>query len=430
MANNYVLLSRSSKIAAAAVIAAATILPVLAFRHANAGQVTDRTIKMTNSATGATSVTYDIQFEAATSTLTKSFVVDFCAGNSSPLIGLACIAPGGFTIGAPTVTVPATLQDGVTANTISGAWTATALNAGRTLTLVDSTGVTPNVGDGIRFTITTVTNPNDVHTVTGGLQVGTFFARILTYADDDDDTNGCTVADDNAGCYAAAAENVYIDAGGIAMSTTNNLTVTARVQEQLTFCVYVGASSTTCALATGSSANIPDATTPLSNTAVSINSGSQSTWFNVASNALSGVDVRMWSNNGNQGLLKSGAFYLDAFGGYDSGDSSVGNDTSCVADSTTSSVEQFGMRIEEGAGVTPAGNYNCASGNHGWDVKLSTGTDTTGVGSTYGDIIASTAAPNDETGSESQLEFAAKAALTSEAGVYQSILNFIATGKY
>jgi hypothetical protein len=132
----------------------------------------------------------------------------------------------------------------------------------------------------------------------------------------------------------------------------------------------------------------------------------------------------MWSNNGNQGVLTSGSFTITAFG--------PTVDDVCTADSVTTSVEQFGMRISTvGAGQTASAPYNCSAGNHGWDTDSAAGAganDTTTVGSSYGDAIATTGGATDE--SQSTLEFAAKSALTTEAGVYQSVLNFIATGTY
>ncbi|MDQ5953683.1 MAG: hypothetical protein QG647_419, partial [Patescibacteria group bacterium] len=54
---------------------------------ADAGQVQTRSIQMTNSATGATSVQYTIKFNVATASTSpnlKGIVVDICSGNSSP----------------------------------------------------------------------------------------------------------------------------------------------------------------------------------------------------------------------------------------------------------------------------------------------------------------------------------------------------------
>ncbi|MDQ5953888.1 MAG: hypothetical protein QG647_624, partial [Patescibacteria group bacterium] len=53
---------------------------------------------------------------------------------------------------------------------------------------------------------------------------------------------------------------------------------------------------------------------------------------------------------------------------------------------------------------------------------------TDNVTSTYGDTIATTAGPQAE--EQNTLNFAAKAALTTQASLYTIGLNFIATGTY
>jgi hypothetical protein len=79
------------------------------------------------------------------------------------------------------------------------------------------------------------------------------------------------------------------------------------------------------------------------------------------------------------------------------------------------------MRVSAvGTGVTASAPYNCGSGNHTFDLA--------NVNTTYGQQIAATTAPNDE--AQNTMEFSAKSATTSEAGIYTSTLTFIATGTY
>jgi hypothetical protein len=114
-----------------------------------------------------------------------------------------------------------------------------------------------------------------------------------------------------------------------------------------------------------------------------------------------------------------------------SGNPVSGVDDACTADSTATNTEQFGMRVAPGTNVTATAPYNCAAGNHGWDNDSVAGAganDATTVGSAYGDTIASTTGPLDF--EENIMEFAAKSALTTEAGIYSSSLNYIATGTY
>jgi hypothetical protein len=258
-------------------IAAASVLPILALRHTNAAQVTTRSIQLSNSATGATGVSYTTTFNVATTGTVEGLVIDICARNTSPIIGTACIAPTSFSWQASPTIVSATING----TDVSG-WTQANLNSNRTFTLSDATGVAVTAGQTVVVAISGVANPSDVDTVAGSDQVGTFYGRVVTYNDNTEVAN----YNDTDGIGTTG----IVDYGGTAMSTTNNLTVTARVQEQLTFCVYTTGAN--CAGASGSSIDIPDATTPLSSSAVTTNSDAK---FSVASNALSGVNVRMWS---------------------------------------------------------------------------------------------------------------------------------------
>ena len=407
MSKTQSIVSRTGAVAAAAILAVAALLPtVVMLGRADAAQVSSRSVQLSNSATGATSVEYTIKFTLATaSTNLEGVVVDICAGDSSPLVGVACTAPSSFSWGTPTIDSAFIGSDDVSA------WTPGLLNGGRTLTLSDATGVATAASDVVTIVVSGVSNPSDVDTVTVGNQVGTFYGRMLTFNDSAQvanylATNGTTATG-------------VVDFGGSAMSTTNDLTVTARVQENIRFCLYTNGPAQTCATGTGNAIDIPDATTPLNANSVS----TANAYFNVSSNALSGVNIRMWSNNGSDGVLKSGVYTISAFG--------PTVDDVCTANSANTSVEQFGLRINPGASVTAVAPYNCAAGNHGWDADNTAGSganDATTVGSAYGDTVATTAGANDA--SESTLEFAAKSALTTEAGIYTTALNYIATGTY
>ena len=406
MANPIAFIKRPAHIAAALLFGFALVVPVVLSATSQAAQLQSRSIQLANSATGATGVSYTVTFNVAQTATIKGIVVDICSGNTSPLIGTACSQPTSFTWGGSPSITSATIN----ATDIS-TWTWASANGGRTLTATDATGVAATSGQTVTIVVASVANPSDVDVVTGGNQVGTFYGRMITYSDNTEVTN----YDPTDG----EATTGYLDVGGAAMSTTNNLTVTARVQENIRFCLYTNGPAQNCATGTGSAIDIPNATTPLSSSSVS----TASAYFNLSSNALSGVNIRMWSNNGNEGVLTSGANTITAFG--------PAVDDACTADSTTSTVEQFGMRVAPSTAVTASAPYACAAGNHGWDADNTAGSganDATTVGSAYGDTVATTAGANDE--EESVLEFAAKSALTTEAGIYTTALNYIATGTY
>jgi hypothetical protein len=143
--------------------------------------------------------------------------------------------------------------------------------------------------------------------------------------------------------------------------------------------------------------------------------------FDLASNALGGVIVRLKGDT-----LTSGSFTISPFG------AGAGPGYACVADSTSTSVEQFGVRVVtygagqyNGSATTPAStggqdDFSCLAGNHKFDPTL--------TNTTYGENFVRTLGATDL--SSTNFELAAKAASTTEAGVYKSTLQFIATATY
>jgi hypothetical protein len=324
-----------------------------------------------------------VKFTAATSATIKSIAVDFCA--NSPIVGDSCTAPAApFTVGgSPSVTI----VGGITG------WSSFAsLNSGRTLTLTDATGTSLTGGSTVvEFDITGVTNTSTL---------GAFYGRILTFPND----SGAN----SAANYTAGTPGTYTDQGGIAMSTANQIDITAKVQETLIFCVYTTGSN--CAGASGTAVAIGDANGVLANTSGNYQANSK---FSLGSNALNGVKVRMKGDT-----LKSGANSITAQG------------TSCTADSSTSTVSQFGMKISSPGANTPAtAPYDCTGSNHSLDISTACGSANDGnITCLYGQEIASTASATDE--EESVLEWNAKAANATPAGIYTATMTFIATGTY
>ena len=425
--------SRTSAVAAAAVLTIAAVLPaVVMLGRADAAQISNRSIQLSNSATGANGVTYKAQFNAETTATVKGVVIDICGGDSSPLIGTTCSSLTGanFSWNAPNAADITTFTINGVAQTVSDTptsaqWGVGTVETGRTLYLSSVDGTAVTAGQTVVVEIGNVNNPNDVDGG-GSDNVGTFYGRLFTFPNDTGANSPATYDD------ATTGEANVTDFGGSALSTTDNLTVTARVQESLTFCIYTNTPQTGCATATISAGglNIPNATTALNSNAVS----TADAYFGLATNALNGANVRMWSANSSNGVLKSGATRtINPHGGTmdGSGNPVSGLDDACTADSTATNTEQFGMRVAPGASVTAAAPYNCSAGNHGWDNDSVAGAganDATTVGSAYGDTIATTASAIDF--AESRMEFATKSALTTEAGIYSSTLNYIATGTY
>ncbi len=376
---------RSASITNALVLIVATLLPILALQGtATAAQVTTRSIQMSNSSGGATGVTYHVSFKMASvaSQNIQGIVVDFC--DNSPIIGdTTCSAlPGSFSTGTTVAN-----QSSLAGADISTFTTVTALSHGISLTAAAPVSMTSSA-NAVSFDITAATNPSTNN--------HTFYARIYTYATAAA-ANGYTVAN-------PSVVGAYVDAGGVALSTAQQITVTAKVQEQLTFCVYTGAN---CA-AGGSTVALGDANGVLANYASAYQDAS--TKFDIATNAQTGAVVNLKMDT-----LKSG------------GNSIAQQGVACAADSTTTSVAQFGLRVSN-VGAAPletiTGAYDCGSGNHMLDTN-----NTTGTTSPYGQTIADTTSQPLAT-TTGTVEFSAKAALTTPAGIYTTTANFIATGTF
>lgn len=417
-------LRRLVTLTVAAILFAASLVPLLTRQQANAyGLVASRSITMSTSAASATSVTYHVRFDVATAGALGGIVVEFC--DNSPIIGdTTCGAIAGFDIGTPTVSGQSdgsgTDFDGVTDDcNLSALTTAADLgNTNHTLALTDATGTgSLSVGATCFFDLTTVTNPSTAN--------HSFYARIYTYASN---TNalGYTLADPEA-------VGPMVDAGGIALSTAAQITVTAKVQERLTFCVFT---------TDGTPANTCGATTPVSGTAISLGDDNgvlneneafvnKEPQFSIYTNASSGAIVRAKAT----GTLTSGSFNITAI--------AAGNGTG-----TTSSPgsEQFGFCLYESTGslMTIAAPYDdttdCAGttdtagnapGSGGGDNGATFAFDTTTAGenltTTYGDVVATKPAG---VFSSAIMPFMANIATTTEPGIYTATMTFIATGTY
>lgn len=336
------------------------------------GLLASRSIQMSSSANGADNTAYKVGFTTVTNGATiGSVVVEFCS--NTPILGDTCTAPSGFNTNKATLAL-----NNLTGN-ITGLTIDTTNSTGNKIVLTRSAAavaagaVSFELGNG---TSNGLKNPTTTNT--------TFFARLILFPSTDGTGNEITGS---------------IDAGGVALSTANVLDVTAKVQETLVFCVYTQADCATggTAVALGDTNGVLSATnTVYTNTAK----------FDLASNALGGVAVKLKGDT-----LKSGSFSITPSG------------TTCTADSALTSVEQFGVRVSStGAGQSSSTPllYGCGANNHTFDVA--------NTNTVYGENIVTTAGATDP--SSSTLELAAKAAGTTEAGIYTTTLQLIATATY
>lgn len=398
--------------------------PGLAYAY---GQITDRSIAMSSAQPGQTSVSYLVSFKPATTGTVGSIAVDFC-GNT-PIIGDTCYNNNNTTPVAPTPgthtpafpTPAATVTGGANiGNLTTGTWVAATTNSGRTFTLTNTDSGSPmtfTAGVPYYFTITGVTNPTDVDDNTAGAQMGTFYSRILTFpnADTSDYADGYTAT--NLGT------NIPTDAGGVALSTASSITITAKVQERIMFCVYTTGTGNNCTLKSGNAVKLGDANGVLDPAGAYLDKSAK---YTVSTNAASGVNIRVRGTT-----LKSGV-----------------PDITPNATPATSvpGTEQFGLCTYESAavsagqltpdpvydGTTPGACAGTSQPNNAYandngatfafDPNASNGTL-----STYGDVIAHKDAGDFSTGT---LVFLANVSNSTEAGIYVTTLTFIATGTY
>ncbi len=246
-----------------------------------AAELEPRYINMSDSTAGKVGVSYAVNFTTATAGNIEEVIVDFCSESASsggPIIGTACVAPTGLSVGStPTAT-------GVTGLN-SGTWTAGDINGTTTFTLTDTSATTSvAAGTAVSFNITSMTNPT---------AEGTFYARVYTYA-----TPNTT--------YTATSIGTPTDDGGDALSTNATIGVTATVQETLSFCVYTGASCNT----TATSAAVPLGNQIGTSGIYVIDSSSVYTNtvnFSVSTNAINGGTIYLYG-----GTLTSGTNTIPA----------------------------------------------------------------------------------------------------------------------
>jgi hypothetical protein len=400
-------LKKPSSLAIVAALLMASILPAVISAKAHAyGLLGSRFIEMSSSKQADTDVQYNVSFNVATAGAIGGVVVDFCG--DSPIIGDTCTAPTGFDVNEATLNIA---SPSAAFTSPSPAFSINAATDTNTL-IYTSTAGTSSQSSGTTLTFTLgdgtaghgVTNPNTTNT--------TFYARILTF-----DTAA------NAAAYSSTAANGgtgAIDAGGVALSTANQITVTSKVQERLAFCVYTGAN---CA-AGGSSVALGNDKGVLDPNGAFVD---KNTKYDVSTNAANGVTIRLKGDT-----LVSGSFNISAIGG--------------TATASSPGSEQFGLCTYQstGSGLTPDNLYDgdsagttstactgttqtAGTASTGGDNSAAFAFDTTNTNTTYGQPIATKTAGTSSTG---VISFIGNISNTTEAAIYTTTLTFVATGTY
>jgi hypothetical protein len=210
-----------------------------------AGILTVRNLVLSNPGVSAgATVTYTFNFKVATTdTLIQSFSAQACTTASG-----ACTTPTGF-VNTSSLSQPVGLGD-------ASGWTANNATAG-SLRIVKSGDASAPSATTTAVTFNNVTNPTSV---------GTFWMRMTTYSD--------------------AAWTTPVDSATVASSIVNAITVTATVDETLTFCVYN--TGGTCA---------DTSTTPVALGTLSIASTKTGTSkMDAATNAVGGLSITYYGD--------------------------------------------------------------------------------------------------------------------------------------
>jgi hypothetical protein len=405
-------LKRSTNVVLAVALSLGALVPILNSHAYAYTQLTLRSIRLSSSAVGATGTSYKVTFTPTTAA--KNVRIDFCS--NSPLYTDSCTAPTGMDASTATFT----------AGTGTSGWS---IASGNNSAATPRPNVTVNAvtitnastayatGSPIDFELGTIKNPTTT---------GTFYARINTYV----------AASNN--WDTAATPGTVADYGGIALSTANLISITAKVQETLTFCVSgVDLSpSSDCTSATTPTLTLGHGTPAvLDQTATD----TASAYTQVSTNANTGISMRMKSSNAcsNGGLSSDGGTTCNIPG------VASGSPAGSTAQAITSGTAAFGLYVANsttsttttpavtGTGtITPDANYHNAS-----HVTIPTdiwfGMDqsgTVGVATTYGDIIAASSAPLSLV--NNRLVFGATASLTTQAGIYTVNESIITTGTF
>ncbi len=336
----------------------ALILTLVGPLNVSAAQITSRKVTLGSSAGDATSVSYTFNSAAlpTSGTIVLSVGIAACTTASG-----SCTTPSGFSSSASTLaSQPSGLGD-------ASGWTVNTATSGELRIVKAGNATTPSGAVTIQW--------NGVHNPTASNT--TFYLRATT--------------------YSGSAWTGVIDTGTVAVSTANQITVTASVDETLTFCVGTsGVTSSSCAGATGTAVSLGTLTTT--------STGASTSQLGATTNATSGYSITVAGVT-----LTSG-----------------GNTITALASQTASTQgsEQFGINLKDNAtpniGSEPAG--------------AGSGTPTANYGTAdqfryvSGDSIASNGTADDFR--LYTVSYIANIANSTEPGTYQTTLTYVCTATF
>lgn len=190
-----------------AVLALAGVAPILDVGSASAAQLTSRKVTISSSKAGEANVSYDFEFDYA-STTPQSAILQFC---DAPLG--TCTLPNSMDISAATVGSLSNFNGG-TDGSLASSSTNACTDPGVTMICFPIASASAGAGTNSLIPVVDVENP----TPTGGVNNITVYVRLSLFTSNN---------------YTAPA----IHEGTVAASIQQQLTVSGRVQEKLNFCV-------------------------------------------------------------------------------------------------------------------------------------------------------------------------------------------------
>ena len=356
----------------------------------NADQVDNRSVELGSSAAGVTT-THTFQFDLPSTEQVGSFTFEYC--QDDPFPGTACTTtPTGMDLGADTLSIDTLTINGTDQST-GAAVTEDATDTTREMQVSLQSAYTPGAANQtVVVTVSGITNPSTANEQN--------YVRLYAWSTTtatSDTTSGSQVHD-----------------GGIAFSTAETIDVTARVQENLVFCVGTVDPGTNCASASGDAVDLgvldPVTVQRLSDTA------NNTVWMGLSTNAANGVVVQYLADE----LKVTGA-------------TCSGSDVTdqCINESTDGTIaagtEEFGLRATDtnpGStdNVTVPAAYSTADEYRFAPNVTTTLASTTGSGGT--------AAQNVVDNEKLEVDMAATVNATTPTGLYQTTFTFIATSTF
>lgn len=344
-------------------------------------QITSRSATP-GSAVPSAVTTYTFTWTTPASEPTATEVVSFSLC-TSPLQGSCTVATGASLSGASLNTSAPTTAPFTTTWALGTGATTCPVATASTICIYKTAGSSLSASTSYTVQFTSVTNPS---------AVGQYYAQVTSYANDNPEAN-------------------ILDYGGMALNTTQTMSVTANVQEALTFCVGA-TNSATCG-------GIGGASVPLNT------SGS-------TANPLSSA------------VTSYGNAYMDAFTNGQGGYAIVYTGTALTASAgTIASAAGTGTAVNSGGteefGFNIVNNATFGSLSSIGGAPTNTPTSTTGGYGTANTIAYNTAAnsplltmtgANSLVNDEYTISYGANIANTTKAGAYTATQSYLATATF